>query len=122
MRPISGIRYLLGVSVGLLLAAAPTLAHHALAAKYDTRRSIMLKGTVTKITWDNPHVHLYLQAMDPSTPEAAWEFEMGSPNLLILNGWKLDTFRKGDRVVVTAYPARDGSKFGYASKVAPSAP
>jgi len=36
----------------------------------------------------------------------------------IQNGWKLDTFRRGDHVVVTAYPARNGSKLGYASKVA----
>jgi uncharacterized protein DUF6152 len=100
----------------ILLAALPVRAHHTLATKYDTRQSIMLKGTVTKITWDNPHVHLYLQAMEGAA-DAGWEFEMGSPNLLIHEGWKLDTFRRGDHVVVTAYPARDGSKFGYASKV-----
>jgi hypothetical protein len=105
-----------------LLAAVPVLAHHALAAKFDTRQTIMLKGTVTKITWDNPHVHLYLQAAAKPAPDAGWEFEMGSPNLLILNGWKLDTFRRGDHVLVTAYPARDGSMFGYATKVALSAP
>jgi hypothetical protein len=104
-----------------VLAAAPVLAHHSLAAVYDTRQSIMLKGTVTKIVWNNPHVHLYLQAMDKQTSEAAWEFELGSPNLLLLNGWKLNTFRQGDHVVVTAYPARDGSRIGYASKVALSA-
>ena len=104
--------------ISLILAAAPAMAHHALAAKYDTRQTIMLKGTVSKITWDNPHVHLYLQAMEKGAPEMDWEFEMGSPNLLLLNGWKIDTFRRGDHVVVTAYPARDGSNFGYASKVA----
>jgi hypothetical protein len=103
---------MLVAGLGFLLAAAPALAHHPLAAKYDTRQSVVLKGTVTKITWDNPHVHLYLQA-----PDAPWEFEMGSPNLLIQNGWKLNSFRRGDHVVVTAYPARDGSKVGYASKV-----
>jgi len=105
-----------------LLAAMPVLAHHSLAAKYDTRQSILLKGTVTKIAWDNPHVHLYLQAADKAAPEAGWEFEMGSPNLLILSGWKIDTFRRGDHVLVTAYPARDGSMFGYATKVALSTP
>lgn len=108
---------LLVTGIVLLLAALPARAHHALAAKYDTRQSIMLKGTVTKIIWDNPHVHLYLQAMDKGEPNTGWEFEMGSPNLLMINGWKLDTFRRGDHVVVTAYPARDGSKLGYASKV-----
>jgi hypothetical protein len=113
---------MLVVGMGLLLAAMPVLAHHSLAAKYDTRQSILLKGTVTKIAWDNPHVHLFLQAADKSQSDMSWEFEMGSPNLLILNGWKLDTFRRGDHVLVTAYPARDGTMFGYATKVALSTP
>jgi hypothetical protein len=108
---------LLIAGIGLLLAATPLLAHHSLAAKYDTKQTIMLKGTVTRIAWDNPHVHLYLQAADKPAPDAGWEFEMGSPNLLILNGWNLGTFRSGDHVIVTAYPARDGTRFGYASKV-----
>ena len=114
-------KFILVAAAVLLLAAMPVLAHHSLAAKYDTRQSILLKGTVTKITWDNPHVHLFLQAADKSA-DMSWEFEMGSPNLLILNGWKIDTFRRGDHVMVTAYPARDGSMFGYATKVALSTP
>lgn len=101
-----------------LLAATPVRAHHSLASKYDTNQSILLKGTITKISWDNPHTHLSLQATDKGTSDTVWEFEMGSPNLLIMNGWKINTFRRGDHVVVTAYPARDGSKSGYASKVA----
>jgi hypothetical protein len=113
-------KLLLIVGIGLLMTAAPVLAHHALAAVYDTRQSIMLKGTVTKIIWNNPHVHLYLQAMDKGAPESSWEFELGSPNLLTLNGFKIDTFRRGDYVTVTAYPARDGSRLGYASKIARS--
>jgi hypothetical protein len=100
-----------------LLAATPVRAHHSLASKFDTRQSISLEGTITKISWDNPHAHLSLQATDKRVPATVWEFELGSPNLLIMNGWKIDTFRRGDHVVVTAYPARDGSKFGYASKV-----
>jgi hypothetical protein len=112
------LKLLLIAGIGILVAAAPILAHHALAAKYDTRQSVVMKGTVTKITWENPHVRLYLQAEDKTGTGAGWEFELGSPNLQIQNGWKLDTFRRGDHVMVTAYPARDGSRFGYASKVA----
>jgi len=112
------IKFLLIAGIGILAAAMPVLAHHALAAVYDTRQSIMMKGTVTKIVWNNPHVQLYLQAMDKGTPDSSWEFELGSPNLLTLNGFKIDTFRRGDHVVVTAYPARDGSRLGYASKIA----
>ena len=105
-------------AAALLLTAAPIVAHHALAVTYDTRQSVVMTGTITRIAWDNPHVHLFLAAEDKKTPHVSWEFEMGSPNLLMLNGWKIDTFRRGDHVVVTAYPARDGSPSGYASKVA----
>ncbi len=115
-------KLLLIAGIGLLAAVAPVLAHHSLAATYDTHQSILLKGTVTKITWENPHVHLFLQAQDKTGRDAEWEFELGSPNMQIQNGWKLDTFRRGDHVVVTAYPARNGSKIGYASKVALSTP
>jgi hypothetical protein len=113
---------LLLVAGTVLLLAMPGLAHHSLAAQYDTRQSILLKGTITKISWQNPHVHLYLQAEAKTGPGAGWEFELGSPNMQIQNGWKLDSFRRGDHVVVTAYPARDGSRFGYASRVALSTP
>ena len=100
-----------------MFAAVPLMAHHSMSAKYDTQQSIVLNGTVTKITWNNPHVRLYVQAPDKGVPNTTWEFEMGSPNLLLQNGWRLDTFRQGDHVVIKAYPARDGSRFGYASKV-----
>ena len=100
-----------------LFAAVPLPAHHSMSAKYDTQQSISLNATVTKITWNNPHVRLYAQASDEGVSNATWEFEMGSPNLLLENGWKLDTFRQGDHVVIKAYPARDGSRFGYATKV-----
>jgi len=87
-----------------LFAAVPLPAHHSMSAKYDTQQSISLNATVTKITWNNPHVRLYAQASDEGVSNATWEFEMGSPNLLLENGWKLDTFRQGDHVVIKAYP------------------
>jgi hypothetical protein len=35
----------------------------------------------------------------------------------MLRGWKIDTLRRGDRVTVNAYRARDGSNLGYARRV-----
>jgi hypothetical protein len=101
-----------------LLAALPVLAHHSLAAKYDTEQVIMLDGTVTKVDWSNPHARLYLDIKGPAGAIQMWDFEMASPNLLAINGWKIDSFRKGDHVVVSAHPSRDGSHIGFATKVA----
>jgi Family of unknown function (DUF6152) len=100
-----------------VLAAFPVLAHHSLAAKYDVGQLIMLQGTVTKLDWSNPHARLYLDIKDAGAVQM-WDFEMASPNLLMINGWKIDSFRKGDRVVVSAYPSRDGSHSAFATKVA----
>src|SRR5947209_20517446 len=35
--------------VGIVLAAAPLLAHHAFAAEFDIKQSVTLRGTVTKM-------------------------------------------------------------------------
>jgi len=100
-----------------VLAGTPLLAHHSLATKYQTGETIMLEGTVTKIDWSNPHARLYIDLKDPAGMIEMWDLEMASPNLLMINGWKIDSFRKGDKVVISAHPSRDGSHQAYATKV-----
>jgi hypothetical protein len=41
--------------VGLLLNAAPVLAHHAFAAEFDAKKPVQLKATVTRMEWINLH-------------------------------------------------------------------
>jgi hypothetical protein len=102
--------------VGLLFASTAVFAHHGLAQQFDTKKTITLIGAVSKIDWSNPHVRLYIDVQDNGSA-VAWEVDMGSPNLQLMNGWKIDTYRRGDRVRVEIYPARDGSKLGYGKKV-----
>lgn len=99
------------------LAALPLFGHHSLSSKYDTEQVFMLDGTVKRLDWSNPHARLLLEAKDQTGTLQQWDFEMASPNLLAINGWKIDTFRKGDHVVVSAHPSRDGSHHAFATKV-----
>src|ERR1035438_1292625 len=94
-------RFVISASVSLLLAAIPIDAHHRLELLYDQNRPIILKGTVTKLDWSNPHVRLYLDGKEELSNEEVgsqmkWNLEMGSPNSLLRTGWKIDTFRRGD--------------------------
>lgn len=100
-----------------LFMQTAALAHHALQAQFDMQKTITLTGAVTKIDWSNPHVRLYLEVKGESKT-VIWELYMASPNQQMMNGWKIDTYRRGDHVSVQAYPARDGSRVGFAKKVA----
>jgi len=109
-------RNLLITALSLLCAPAAMMAHHALPQQFDMTQTIMLNGAVKKIDWSNPHVRIYVEVPDEKKP-VTWELYMGSPNLQIMSGMKIDTYRPGDHVTIDAYPARDGSRTGYAKKV-----
>jgi hypothetical protein len=97
------------LGLGMTLALAPLRAHHSFAAEYDSKKPVMLKGTVTKVDWMNPHVYFYLDVEDDSGNVANWSLEMGPPNGLEHAGWKPNTMKVGDVVVVEGTRAKDGS-------------
>jgi hypothetical protein len=111
------------VAGGMLLGAGlPVLAHHVLALEFKTGQIITLAGIVTKIDWSNPHTRLYLDAQGDGGEVMKWDFEMDSPNLLTLRGVKIDTFRRGDHVTISAYPSRDGSNHAYVTRLSRTKP
>lgn len=110
-------RIVLRAAAGLWLAALPILAHHSFMAEYDETRLITLSGTVTKVSWKNPHVTMNLDVKDESGKVTNWELELASPNGLLSQGWKVDSLKQGTRVVVTGFGARNGSHLANARKV-----
>jgi hypothetical protein len=105
---------LFGTGVALFLATAPTSGHHEPRAKFDPAKPITLKGTVSKIDWLNPHVHIFMEVQD-AKGTASWAVELESTVDLRRNGWTPDTIKLGDAVTVEAMPARDGSRQAWAN-------
>src|SRR5580704_15069969 len=99
-------------SAGLLVSAAPLLAHHSFAAEYDANKKIELKGVVTKFEWTNPHAHIYLDVTDAAGKVANWNLELASPNMMVRNGWRRTSVKPGDMAVVVAAQAKDGTNTG----------
>ena len=92
--------------VGIILAAQPVSAHHAGATKYDEKKPVTLKGTVTKVEWMNPHVYYYLDVKDSSGKVQNWAVEGAPPNVLYRRGWKKDSLKVGDVVTVEGFLPR----------------
>ena len=103
--------------LALITWAAPTLAHHSFDAQYDRGKTIVLKGTVTKVEWTNPHARFYVDVKDQDGKVVNWNMELGSPNGLRRAGWSRNTLSMGDAVAVTASLARDGSRMANAREV-----
>lgn len=89
----------------LLACAATTSAHHS-AAAFDAAAENVVAGVVTAIGWHNPHV--YFTVRDRQGRE--WEVEAGPPGVLMRGGWKRDSLRKKQAVIVRGRPHRSAGK------------
>src|SRR5687768_3197245 len=98
----------LAVRLGLLLMAAPLLAHHNITGKFDPGKTRTLKGVVTKLDWANPHVHILMDVLDGKTV-TNWAIELESTLDLERSGWNLNTLKPGDEITVQGMVARNGS-------------
>jgi hypothetical protein len=95
--------------MGLLMAAAPAMAHHAFAAEFDAKKPIKLQGTVTKMEWINPHAWIHIDVKKPDGKIESWMIEGGTPNTLLRRGFTKNSLLPGTEIMVDGYQAKDGS-------------
>jgi hypothetical protein len=100
---------LLVMGICLLVTSAPTLAHHAFSAEFDSSQPLTIQGNVTRIAWTNPHVWIYMNVEDENGKLVNWGFEMGAPHQVRGQGWDRTTLTAGDEIIVEGSRARDGS-------------
>jgi hypothetical protein len=98
-------------ALGLLMIAAPVVAHHASAPFYDATRKVEAQGPVTKFIFRNPHAFLYVDAADEKGEKVEWQIELGAPVSLARTGWTPDTLKPGMIIKVVGQPSKaEGSR------------
>jgi hypothetical protein len=97
----------------LLLAASaslPASAHHSFA-EFDDTRTVIVEGVVEEFRLVNPHAMMTVIATDADGRTTRWKVEFDGLTHLGRRGWTDETFKVGERLVLTGNPARSGSPF-----------
>lgn len=109
--PNKMLRRLILTMLALVLAAAPTWAHHSFTM-FDSTKMVTLTGTIKEFQWTNPHTFTWIDVPNQSGGVDTWAIEGMSPNYLGRRGWTKNTLKPGDKVSVVILPLKDGSKGG----------
>ncbi|HEX4278683.1 MAG TPA: DUF6152 family protein [Bryobacteraceae bacterium] len=107
----------LSILATLLLFTVRAFAHHSFAAEFDAKKPVELKGTLLELEWVNPHAWIHMEVKNDAGKVTKWDCELGSPNLLMRSGWRRDSLKKGDVIIVNGSAAKDGTNLANAKTV-----
>jgi hypothetical protein len=102
-------RMIIMTAVCVLASTLIAYAHHSLNAEFDRTRETQYRGSVTSFEWANPHASFQARVQLEGSPATVWTFELPSPSGLHRYGWTPETLHANDTILVSAFPARDGS-------------
>lgn len=94
-----------GLTLALLLAATPTLAHHGLA-NFNLNIDISIEGTIADIALINPHSWIYVDVASGDGSITQWKCELRGGTVLKRSGWTREMFEIGSDVTITGSPDR----------------
>ena len=98
---------------GLLLAAVPVAAHHAIAAQYDMDKAGEWTGTLKKMEFINPHSMLHLDVKSPDGAVTTWVFQTTNAGSLRSRGLARNAMVQGASYTVKGFAARNGNPMGF---------
>jgi len=94
----------------LLSPAFVAEAHHS-AASFDQSVEVFVDGTVTELTWANPHTYFAVEGAGPGGERVLQQVEAAPTSGLTTFGVTRESLRVGDHVRVRANPNRRGAGY-----------
>ena len=97
------------LSLGVVTAVTAVEAHHS-QSQFEPEKTVSIQGTLTRLSWRNPHTLFLLQGklLDGAGAEQEWTVEGPSPQQLTKIGWTSTVSKAGDKVTFSGRPRRDG--------------
>jgi len=104
-------------AVAAIAMAAPLAAHHGRGASFDMKKQVTLKGTVSQVKWQNPHVLIFIDVPDESGKVVTWGFENSNVHTLATQGYSRNTLKFGQPITAIVNPAANGEPLGIIVKI-----
>ena len=101
---------------GLSIAGLPLAAHHGRGATYDMKQEISLKGTISEVSWRNPHIAVFLDVKDANGKVTTWTIEHSNITTLAMQGYGKATLKAGQEVTAVIHPGAAGTPLGLCVK------
>ncbi len=102
------VAFLIGI-FALAVVAGPLEAHHGRGNTYDMETELTLEGTVSEVSWRNPHVVIYIDAVDEDGNVVRWGFENAGVARLARLGYGRNTLKVGQEITVVVNPSAAGA-------------
>jgi hypothetical protein len=105
-----------GLAVGLLALAAAAEAHHSFAM-YDTRKTYVMTGIVTRVDPNPNHLQIFLAPLNEARDQVikddkgepvVWAIELTGASIAARQGVSVNTFPRGTIISVGLHPLRNG--------------
>jgi hypothetical protein len=90
---------LIAVAVVAAAANGAAIAHHGWGS-YDASKMMNIDSTISRIEWQNPHVHVAV-----NHDGGSWELVLAPPFRMDSRGLNPDMIKVGTRVRVEGYPS-----------------
>ena len=94
--------FVLVIAIALLAAVAPLSAHHSWPV--DMSKLVTVKGTVTEVSWENPHPMFTLEVRTNDAKVEKWMVGGPAINRMEANGWTKTTVKPGDVITGIGCP------------------
>ena len=102
-------RLLVVLTIAVMGAGLPALAHHSFAATYHEDQTVKIEGKLVQFLYRNPHSFVHVEAPDEKGDMQRWAVEWAGLGQLAGAGITRETLKYGDVVVVTANPGRNAA-------------
>ena len=106
-------------SMLLLIVLLPStlLAHHSFFGRFDNSTHMELEGVISRLHWENPHIHIFLTVTNDDGTTTEWDLESGSPTLMQRAGIPRNALAEGMTVRVAAWPPLTDKVEAFATNV-----